>query len=182
VSGALGDPALTPALEAFGLRNASFERTLASGSTECAQDTQGTGGTAVLGRSTALAHSGVASERMEIVAPFVAPAEIRISRDFGACAPFATVGSAYDLGLYYRAEPGVAPMLRFMTYRLTSDYVWQLWTSSEPFAALTPGEWVRQAFRTEPVPAGTIAFSFGLRLESVGAVNVDDFEGAPAAL
>ena len=74
---------------------------------------------------------------------------------------------------------GKRATLRFVTYRLTSDYTWQLWTSSEPFAALTPGEWVRQGFRTEPVPAGTIAFSFGLRLESVGAVNVDDFEGAP---
>jgi hypothetical protein len=47
--------------------------------------------------------------------------------------------------------------------------------------ARTPGEWVRQTFRTEPAPEGIIAFSFGLRLESQGAVNVDDFEGAPVA-
>ncbi|MEY2932738.1 MAG: hypothetical protein RL033_3487, partial [Pseudomonadota bacterium] len=178
VSDAQGHVAAAPALDVFALRNPALERTLASGSTECLQDTQGTGGTAVLGRSTELARSGIASERMEIVEPFVAAAEIRISRDFGACSPFASAGQVYDIGLQYRAELGTAPTLRLMTYRLTSDYVWQLWATSEPFAALTPGEWVRQGFRTEPVPAGTIAFSFGLRLESAGAVNVDDFEAA----
>lgn len=187
VSAALGATALPPAIETFALRNPALERTLASGSTECVQETQGMGGTAVLGRSTALARSGVASERMAIPEPFVAAAEIRISRDFGACSPFTSAGQVYDLGLYYQAELDAAstsastpaPTLRFVTYRLTSDYVWQLWATSEPFVALTPGEWVRQGFRTEPVPAGTVAFSFGLRLESAGAVHVDDFEGVP---
>lgn len=180
VSAALGATALAPALEVFALRNASLERTLAAGSTECVQATQGTGGTALLSRST-LARTGSASERMAIAGPFAAAAEIRISRDFGACAPFASEGRAYDLGLHYRAEPGTTPTLRFVTYRLTSDYVWQLWTTSEPFAAVAPGEWVRHSVRTERVPAGTIAISFGLRLESSGAVNVDDLEGALAA-
>jgi peptidoglycan/xylan/chitin deacetylase (PgdA/CDA1 family) len=180
VSGALGATDLPAALPVFGLRNASLERTLASGSTECVQATQGTGGTATLGRST-LARTGTASERMEIVGPFVAAAEIRVSRDFGACSPFASAGQAYDLGVHYLAETGTTPTLRFVTYRLTSDYVWQLWATSEPFVALTPGEWVRQAFRTAPAPVGTIAFSFGLRLESEGAVHVDDFDGAPVA-
>jgi peptidoglycan/xylan/chitin deacetylase (PgdA/CDA1 family) len=180
VSGALGATELPPPIELFELRNASLERTLASGSTECVQATQGAGGTAVLGRST-LARSGGASERMEIVEPFVAAAEVRVSRDFGACSPFASPGRAYDLALHYRAEPGTAPTLRFVTHRLTSDYVWEVWGRSEPFTALTPGEWVRQGFRTEPVPAGTVAFSFGLRLESAGAVYVDDFEGAAVA-
>lgn len=181
VSGALGADEVAPAIDVFALRNPSLERTLASGATECAQATQGTGGTAVLGRSS-LARTGAASQRMEIAEPFVAAAEVRITRDFGACSPFATVGRAYDLAVHYRAEPGGAPpRLRFVTYRLTSDHVWQLWASSEPFTALNPGEWVRQEFRTEPVPASTIAFSHGLRLESAGAVNVDDFEGAPVA-
>lgn len=180
VSGALGAADLPPAQGVFALRNPSLERTLASGSTECIQATQGTGGTALLQRST-LARTGSASQRMEIAAPFTAPAEIRITRDFGACAPFASAGRAYDLGLHYQAEPGTPATLRFVTYRLTSDHVWQLWTTSEPFVALTAGEWVRQTFRTEPVPEGTIAFSFGLRLESAGAVNVDDFEGAPVS-
>ncbi|HEX2675298.1 MAG TPA: hypothetical protein VHM19_01630, partial [Polyangiales bacterium] len=119
-------------------------------------------------------------ERMEIPEPFVAPAEIRVSRDFGACAPFARSGLSYDLALYYRAEPNTNPLLRMVSYRLTSDFTWEAWTRGEAFAAASPGEWVRQTLRTEPVPEDTIAFSFGLRLESAGAVNVDDFEGAPA--
>lgn len=178
VSGALGDTAVAPAREVFGLRNASFERTLASGNAECAQSTQGSGGTALLSRSTDLARTGSASARMEIAEPFVAPAEIRVSRDFGACAPFAAEGRAYDLAVHYRAEPGTSPTLRFVTYRLTAALAWEPWTFGEPFTALTPGEWVRHAFRTEPVPPGTVAFSFGLRLESAGAVNVDDLDGS----
>jgi hypothetical protein len=181
VSGALGERELTAPRAVFGLRNPSFERTLASGGSECAQDTQGSGGTASLGRSTSLAHTGLVSERMEIPEPFVAPAEIRVSRDFGACAPFAREGQVYDLALHYRAEPGSSPKLRLLSYRLASDFTWQSWTRSASFTAQAPGEWVRQSLRTEPVPAGTIAFSFGLRLESAGAVNVDDFEATPAA-
>jgi hypothetical protein len=40
--------------------------------------------------------------------------------------------------------------------------------------------WVRRSFTTGAAPEGTIAISFGLRLESVGGVSVDDFEIAPA--
>jgi peptidoglycan/xylan/chitin deacetylase (PgdA/CDA1 family) len=183
VSAALGATELLPAPEVFALRNPSLERALASGSTECIQDTQGSQGTATFARSTSLARSGVASERLEIAAPFVAPAEIRIVRDFGACSPFASAGRAYALSLHYRAEPApVPPTLRFVTYRLTSDYTWEPWATSEPFVAATPGEWVRESFTTEPVPADTIAFSFGVRQESVGAINVDDFEGVALGL
>jgi peptidoglycan/xylan/chitin deacetylase (PgdA/CDA1 family) len=180
VSGALGEPELLPPREAFALRNPSFERALASGASECAQDTVGSGGTALLGRSTELWHSGLASERMQIEEPFVAPAEIRISRDLGGCAPFASAGEVYDLALHYRAEPGSSPKLRMLSYWLASDYTWQPWTRSASFSAQTPGQWVRQTLRTEPLPPGTIAFSFGLRLESTGAVNVDDFEASVA--
>jgi hypothetical protein len=182
VSGALGEPELTPPREVFGLRNPSFERTLASGSSECAQETQGSGGTALLGRSTELSHSGLASERLQIDEPFVAPAELRIGRDLGACAPFTREGQVYDLALHYRAEPGSGPKLRLLSYRLASDFTWQPWTRSASFTAQAAGEWVRQSLRTEPMPAGTIAFSFGLRLESAGTVHVDDFEATPSAM
>ena len=186
VSAALGDTTVAPAPEVFGLRNASLERTLSSGSTECVQATQGDGGTAILGRSTSIARSGVASERLEITEPYVAPAEVRVSRDFGACSPYVTEGRAYDLALHYQATVDeaagdeAAPTLRFVTYRLTSDYVWETWSRGEPFSALTPGRWARHSVRTEPVPEGTIAISYGLRQESVGVLHVDDFEAAPA--
>jgi hypothetical protein len=49
-----------------------------------------------------------------------------------------------------------------------------------PFAAASPGEWVRRSFTTPGVPDSTLALSFGLRLESVGAVSVDDLAIAPA--
>lgn len=180
VSAVIGSGALAPAVDVFALRNPSLERVLESGVAECFQVARGEQGTAVFERSS-LARTGLASQRISIAEPFVAAAEVRIARDFGACAPFAAPGRAYDLAVQYRADPRTpAPELRLLTYRLTSDYTWEQWQSSEPFVAETPGEWARYAFRTATVPAGTIAFSFGLRLQSVGSIDVDDFEGAVA--
>jgi hypothetical protein len=168
--------------EIFALRNPSLERTLASGNTECLQRLQGAQGTALFNRSTSVAHSGEASEHVEIRAPFVTSAELIISRDSGACAHFASAGAAYNLALHYRADPAASPQtLRFVVYRLTSDYRWVQWTIGMPFTAASPGAWVRRSFTTRAVPEATIALSFGLRLESVGGMSVDDFEIAPAA-
>jgi hypothetical protein len=181
VSEALGQAPLLPAPEAFGVRNASLERTLESGGTECLQRAQGNGGTAQFARSAELAHSGAASEHIAIAAPYVAAAELRITRDFGACALFVTEGNAYDLSLFYRADPERAvPTLRFVVHRLTSEHVWEQWTTGMPFPAASPGAWVLRTFTTLGVPAGTLALSFGLRQESVGGVSVDDFAIAPA--
>lgn len=182
VSAALGDTVSPAAPEVFALRNPSLERTTASGGTECLQRLQGSQGTAQFERSTSAAHSGQASERVAIAAPFAAAAELIVSRDFGACAHFASPGERYDLALHYLAEPAaVAPTLRFVVYRLTSDYRWLAFANGGPFAAETPGAWARRAFTTPPVPEDTIALSFGLRLESVGGVAVDDFELAPGS-
>jgi hypothetical protein len=182
VSAALGVTELSPLPpEAFAARNSSLERTLASGNTECIQRTQATGGSISFARSTELAHSGQASERMQILEPYVGPAEITIKRDYGACAIFAGENQPYQLSLYYRAEPdGPLPTLRFVVYRLTQGYVWQEWSIGRAAPARSPGRWVLRSFLTRPVPADTLALSFGLRQESAGAVQVDDFAVAAA--
>ena len=182
VSEVLGSAEDQPADEVAALRNPSFERALGSGRTECLQMAQRSEGTAVSGRSTRFAHSGAASERLEIAEPFVAPAELRITRDFGACAQFVSEGQAYELALHYLADPERAlPALRLIVHRLDTDYVWQQWVSDTTFEARDAGAWVRRSFITPPVPEGTLALSFGLRLESAGAVHLDDLEIAPAA-
>lgn len=178
VSAAIGSTELAPAPEVPGLRNPSLERTLDSGETECIRRT-GASSRAVFRRSP-VAHGGQASEQLAISAPYEAPAEIGIERDFGECSVFASEGGAYDLSLYYRAEPELSlPVLRFVTYRLTTAYVWRQWETSEAFAARSAGSWVRRGFTTAAVPAGTIALSFGLRQESAGVIEVDDFDAAP---
>lgn len=178
VSAAMGSAELAPAPEVAGLRNPSLERVLDSGGTECIRH-DGEGSGAVFSRSSR-ARSGQASERLEITAPFTALAEVGVERDFGACAIFVRGGHTYDLSLHYRAEPeGEPPALRFVTYRLTSAYTWQQWERGVAFAARTPGEWALAAFATSAVPSDTIAISFGLRQESVGTIEVDDFDSVP---
>jgi peptidoglycan/xylan/chitin deacetylase (PgdA/CDA1 family) len=178
VSRAIGDGELAPAPEVPGLRNPSLERALDSGATECIRRT-GASEAAVFSRSE-LANEGQASERLEIASPVDEPAEIGVERDFGACSIFVQPGNAYGLSLHYRADPeGELPTLRLVTYRLTADYVWETWEVGADFSARSPGEWVRLELATGSVPEGTIAISFGLRQESPGAINVDDFDSVP---
>jgi peptidoglycan/xylan/chitin deacetylase (PgdA/CDA1 family) len=178
VSAAMGSGELLPAPEVAGLRNPSLERALDSGQTECIRRDGASSG-AVFGRSSQ-ARTGQASERLEIAAPFVAAAEIGVERDFGACAIFARAGGTYDLSLHYRADPGDdVPLLRFVTYRLSSTDDWEQWERGVAVSARTPGEWVRADFRTAAVPSDTIAISFSLRQESAGAIEVDDFDSVP---
>lgn len=178
VSEAIGSTELAPAPEVSGLRNPSLERTLTSGQTECLQRT-GASESAVFSRSD-IANTGEFSERLEIAAPFEESAELGIERDYGACSIFTRAGGSYELSLHYRAAPeSPAPELRLVTYRLTSDYDWEIWELGESFTADDPGEWVRRATTTSTVPTDTIAISFGLRLESAGTIDVDDFDSLP---
>lgn len=177
VSDVIGVTELAPAPEVSGLRNASLERALDSGETECIRRT-GEGG-ALFSRSE-LANTGAASERLELLSSSEELAEIGLQRDFGACAIFSIEGRSYDLSLHYRADPeGEVPTLRFVTYRLSADYEWLRWESGAEFTARSPGEWVRLVFTTSAVPSDTIAISFGLRQESAGAINVDDLDSTP---
>ena len=178
VSDAIGVTELAPANEVGGLRNPSLERMLASGDTECIRRT-GASDDAVFSRSE-IANTGAFSERLELSDPVEEPAEIGVERDYGECAVFATPGHAYDFSLHYRAEPAdELPTLRFVTYRLTADYEWVAWERGVAFTARAPGEWVSLGFTTEAVPSDTIAMSFGVRQESAGVINVDDFDSVP---
>jgi hypothetical protein len=180
VGAVMGGPDLAPAPEVPGLRNASLERTTDTGATECLELT-GDAATAAFSRS-ALAHTGSASERLEISEANAAPAELLVQRDFGECSSFVTEGGSYELSLYYQADPRAPlPTLRWIAYRLTSDYQWQRWVGGPAFTARSPGSWVRLPFATPAVPPNTIAISFGLRQESPGVVYVDDFDSAPAS-
>jgi hypothetical protein len=177
VSDVIGVSELRPAPEVPGLRNASLERALDSGETECIRRTGESG--AVFSRSD-LANTGAASERLELAASSEDVAEVGVQRDFGECAIFSSEGRSYDLSLHYRADPaGDVPTLRFVTYRLSADYEWLRWENGVDFTARSPGQWVRLAFTTSPVPNGTVAISFGLRLESAGAINIDDLDSVP---
>jgi hypothetical protein len=179
VGAVIGSSGVAPAPEVPGLRNASLERTTDTGATECLELT-GDSATAAFSRSE-LAHTGAYSERLELSQGNAGPAEILVQRDFGECSIFVEEGGSYQLSLYYQADPQAAPpTLSWIAYRLTSDYQWRRWVGGPAFAARSPGTWVRLPFATPPVPANTIAISFGLRQESAGVVYVDDFESAPA--
>jgi peptidoglycan/xylan/chitin deacetylase (PgdA/CDA1 family) len=175
VAAVIGTTTLATAPEVAGLRNASLERTLDSGETECIRY-DGDGERVTFSHSTELANSGQASDRLSITS-YDEPAEIGVERDYGECAVFAGAGRVYQLSLHYQADPlAPTPRLRFVTYRLTSDYEWDEWDAGAAFSARTPGQWVQLFFTTPPVPDGTIALSFGLRQESAGAINVDDLD------
>ncbi len=77
--------------------------------------------------------------------------------------------STYTLGVSYKST---APTF-FTLYRQDASGAWAYWTQSPYFpasAAYTTGAWTSPA-----VPAGTVAVTFGLTLDSVGQVTTDRY-------
>ena len=61
----------------------------------------------------------------------------------------------------------------FAPYLQDANGVWSYWTQSPPFAASDTH--VAVTWRSPPVPAGTVAVSFGLALDSAGSVTSDKY-------
>jgi peptidoglycan/xylan/chitin deacetylase (PgdA/CDA1 family) len=115
------------------------------------------------------AQSGTFAEKLELTSRTDGDAKLIPSWDSGNCAPLVTVGRTYTLGVAYKSN---APTF-FTLYRQDSTGAWAYWTQSPTFpasAAYTTGTWTSPA-----VPAGTVAVTFGLTLDSVGQVTTDTY-------
>jgi hypothetical protein len=81
--------------------------------------------------------------------------------DSANCSPTVTVDRPYVLGVSYKSTA----LTFFALYRQDANGVWSYWTQSPRFAA--SDTYVAVTWRSPPVPAGTVAVSFGLALDSV---------------
>ncbi len=150
------------------LKNPSLETAGVGGFPQCWTGTGFGTNTPVWTRVTDAAH-GTFAQRLDMTSWTDGDAKLIPLFDSVNCAPTVTVGHPYTLRAAYKSD---APTF-FTLYRQDTSGVWSYWTGSPPFAAsaaYTAATWV-----SPPVPAGTVAMSFGLTLSSVGSLTTDDY-------
>ena len=143
-------------------------------------ETDGAGGSHSAGPAPATAQTsrldacqrcldGQYAEKLEMISRTDGDAKLMPLMDSANCSPTVTVGRPYVLGVSYKSTA----LTFFALYRQDANGVWSYWTQSPRFAA--SDTYVAVTWRSPPVPAGTVAVSFGLALDSVGSVTTDKY-------
>lgn len=115
------------------------------------------------------AFTGTYAEKLELTARTDGDAKLVPGWDAGNCAPLVLTGHTYTLSVAYKSN---APT--FLTlYRQDTTGTWAYWTQSPYFPAA--GAWTTATWTSPTVPADTKAVTFGLTLDSVGAVTTDNY-------
>jgi hypothetical protein len=115
------------------------------------------------------AADGQYAEKLNMTSRTDGDAKLIPVMDSADCSPAVTVGRPYILGVSYKST---APTF-FTLYRQDSNGVWSYWMRSPPFAA--SDTYIAVTWQSPPIPAGTVAVSFGLALGSVGSVTTDSY-------
>ncbi len=106
-------------------------------------------------------------------------AGIITAQDLGECSPILAVGTAYTLTADYQSTNPV-----FFDVFIRSDAGnWSYWTDDSttgtngglPFTATAAGAWGTATWTLPTLPAGYDGISYGLAIQSSGALTVDDY-------
>lgn len=150
------------------LKNASLETPGADGFPQCWMGTGFGTNTPTWTRVTDAA-DGTYAQRLDITSLTDGDAKMIPTFDSTNCAPTVTVAHPYTLAASYKSD---APTF-FTLYRQDTTGTWSYWTQSPVFpasAGYATASWVSPA-----VPAGTVAVSFGLTLNTVGSLTTDNY-------
>ena len=150
------------------LRNASLETAGPDGFPQCWTGA-GYGTNSPTWTRVTDAADGRYAQKLEITSRTDGDAKLIPSWDSANCAPLVTVGTTYALSASYKSDATTF----FTLYRQDADGNWGYWTQSPTFPA--SAVYTTASFTTPAVPAGTKAVTFGLTLDSVGAVTTDDY-------
>lgn len=150
------------------LANASLE-TATGGSTPDCWQLGGTGTNSFTWTRTSNAHSGSWAENVTISSLTSGDRKLVTSQGANACSPRITPGSSYSLGVWYQSTATA----HIVVYYQNSSGAWTYWTQSPAFAASS--SWTQATWTTPALPAGAVAFSFGLNLATTGSLTTDDY-------
>ncbi|MEU4240761.1 polysaccharide deacetylase family protein [Actinoplanes sp. NPDC026619] len=163
-------PTAAPAPGAPGVntvRNPSFE-TAAAAVPDC-YTSAGYGTNIVSTTRVNDAHSGTWAERVSMTSRTDGDAKLVPTFDLGQCSSQVAPGRTYQVSAWYKST---APVF-FTLYQRNAIGQWSYWTQSPRLAAA--GAWTKATWLS-PVPPGTaVAASFGLTIDSVGTLTVDDY-------
>ncbi len=150
------------------LRNPSLETDGSGGFPQC-WTSAGYGINTVVWTRVTDAADGRYAEKLDMTSRTDGDAKLIPIMDSANCSPTVTVGQPYVLGVSYKST---VPTY-FTLHRQDANGAWSYWTRSPPFAA--SDTYVAVTWQSPPVPAGTVAVSFGLTLDSVGSVTTDSY-------
>jgi peptidoglycan/xylan/chitin deacetylase (PgdA/CDA1 family) len=128
---------------------------------------------------TTEAHTGTFASRITMPSGTGGDAKLVATFDLGDCSPSVAGEHTYEVSAWYKST---TTEVYFTLYRRNAIGQWTYWTQSPPLK--TAKGWTRAAWKTPPVPNGTVAASFGLTLAGPGTITTDDLgfvDNTPAA-
>jgi peptidoglycan/xylan/chitin deacetylase (PgdA/CDA1 family) len=160
-----GDPGVNtvrnPSLEAVSSVNANLPK--------CFTNTAGYGTNSVTFTRVHDAHSGSFGERVTVTKRKDGDAKLGPLMDLGECSSQVASGRSYEVSAWYKSNVEVF----FTLYKRNAIGEWSYWMQGPRFAA--SDTYVAVTWQSPPIPADTVAMSFGLTLDSVGSVTSDNY-------
>ncbi|HKS98959.1 MAG TPA: hypothetical protein VJT31_05450 [Rugosimonospora sp.] len=145
--------------------NPSFEQLTDSGQPACWYAT-GTLTHPTL-RTTSRAHYGTHAGRISGSTGSLGTMALLSGQD-PTCAIPVTGGNRYALSLWYEASAPASIEVRLRG----AAGIWYRWMNGSPLPPTTT--WLRAGFTTQPLPVGTTALSYGLRIPATASLTLDD--------
>lgn len=156
--------------QAWGVQNPSLEIDANSNAVPDCWQTSGSGTNTVAYSRVADAHTGSFAEKVDITAYTSGARRLIPTLDTGACAIAVVPGQAYTLSAWVKGT-GTIRMTAFLRDGTTG---WPTTTINGPTSA-APANYTLLTWTTAAMPAGTTHISFGVTLQTLGSLTVDDF-------
>ena len=115
------------------------------------------------------AHSGSFGERVTVTSRTDGDAKLVQLMDLGECSSQVASGRNYELSAWYKSNVEVF----FTLHKRNAIGEWSDWMQSPRFAPASG--WTRATWISPPPPAEAVAVSFGLSIDSVGTLTIDDY-------
>jgi peptidoglycan/xylan/chitin deacetylase (PgdA/CDA1 family) len=118
---------------------------------------------------TSSAHAGSWAESVTVSSYTSGDRKLVTSQGTSACSPRITPGSSYNVSAWYQSTQTA----RIVAYYQNAAGSWVYWTQSPAFAASS--SWAQASWTTPAIPAGAVAFSFGVNIAAAGTLTTDDY-------
>jgi hypothetical protein len=158
-----------PAAGAELLQNGSMETAAATGIPTCWMTSTAGGTSTATWQQTSDAHSGAYAEQVQVSSLTSGAQELITREDEGSCAPSVAAGQQFAESGWYKSDQPV----RLVAYYHLAGGAWYFLGQSDQFPAASTYQQAK--WRTPALPSGADLISVGARLQSQGAMKLDDF-------
>jgi peptidoglycan/xylan/chitin deacetylase (PgdA/CDA1 family) len=115
------------------------------------------------------AHTGSWATRLDMTSRTDGDAKLIPTFDLGQCSSQVAPGRTYEISSWFKSSVPVF----FTLYQRNAIGQWSYWTQSPRIAV--GSTWTRATWLSPVPPTGAVAAGFGLTIDSVGTLTVDDY-------